>query len=343
MPTFLKMLGVLSALTLHLLPASPAVAADPILALATELADGQHPGIHAMRVERGGVALAEWDTVAPDSPADLRSVTKSITALLVGIAIDRGEIAGVDAPIAGYLPEYAGHFASEAGKARIRVRDLLSMRSGLDCDDWSPDSPGHEDRMYQHRDWIGFWLQQSLRDPPGSRFAYCTGNAIALGRILRNVSGQSLDDYARERLFTPLGIDGARWERWNRGRDIDSGGHLRLSPQALSRIGALVLAKGRWQGREIVSGSWIATMTAEHAVVPGRSQRYGYLWWVDRTTLPELPRTRIWMAWGNGGSFLILLPELDASVVFVGSRYNRPEALQPLHWLRDRILPALRP
>jgi CubicO group peptidase (beta-lactamase class C family) len=274
---------------------------------------------------------------------DIRSATKSVTALLVGIAIDRGMIASVDMPIIDLLPDYAERLRSDPRKAQIRVRDLLTMRSGLDCDDWRKDSPGHEDKMYRKRDWLAFWADIPMRDAPGGRFSYCTGNVIALGRIVEHVSGQTFSAFASKMLFSPLGVDSAQWATWDRSKRTDSGGHLRLTPQDLGKIGQLLLDRGRIGERQIVSEAWLDAMTTEHAQVPGQSQSYGYLWWLDRTVGPHLPQTRLWMAWGNGGNFLIVMPELDAVVVFAGTRYNRPDALEPLIWLRDRLMPALQP
>lgn len=314
--------------------------AHPAQVLAQELAAGEHTGIT-------GFVYADADTVharhvaakLEGAPPDLRSATKSITALLVGIAIDRGHLPSVDARAADYLPEHADAFARDPAKAAITIEDLLTMRSGLDCDDWDPESPGHEDTMYRRRDWVAFWISRDSVAEPGSRFRYCTGNVIALGRILAQATGRPLDAFAREVLFEPLGISDARWERWNRDREIDSGGHLHLAPDDLLRIGRLVLARGEWNGTRLVSEAWIDAMTQEQTTIPDRPQRYGYLWWLDHTRLPQLPRTRLQMAWGNGGTFLIVLPELGRVAVFTGERYNRPDALEPMFWLRDRLLP----
>lgn len=312
-------------------------------ALAEAIRSGVHPGIDGLIVSRNAVLLA--DAAASTLPAvgrDIRSATKSITALLVGIAIDRGSIPSVDTPVVDLLPEYADALRTDPRKARIRVRDLLTMRSGLDCDDWDRASPGHEDRMYRRRDWLAFWAAVPMRDEPGTRFSYCTGNAVALGRIVEIASGQTLSAFAEAALFEPLGIRDAQWATWKRGSRIDSGGHLRIGPDGLRRIGQLLLDGGEAGGRRIVSEAWRDAMTTEHAQVPGQSQRYGYLWWLDATTSPSQPRARLWMAWGNGGNFLIVVPELDAVVVFSGTRYNRPDALEPLLWFRDRLLPVLR-
>jgi CubicO group peptidase (beta-lactamase class C family) len=277
--------------------------------------------------------------LAAEGP-DLRSATKSITALLAGIALDRQLLPSTEARVVDLLPELGPFAADDPRKAAMTFEDLLAMRSGLDCDDWNPKSPGHEDRMYRKGDWIEFWATRPMHAAPGSAFSYCTGNAVAVGRILARATGVPVDRFAEESLFAPLGIRSARWERWNRDRDVDSGGHLRLDPRDLARIGEMVANGGELDGRRIVSASWIERMTAERSEIPGRPQRYGLLWWLDRTTRPELPSTRLWMAWGNGGNFLVVLPELGAVVVFTGTRFNRPEALEPLGWLASRLLPA---
>jgi CubicO group peptidase (beta-lactamase class C family) len=326
-----------------LLSLTGAVHASGSAALAEEIREGAHAGIEAFVLLRNGKVTQQAAPAAfARKPPDIRSATKSITALLVGIAIDRGEIRSLDERVVDLLPEYAELVSADPLKARMTVRDLLTMRSGLDCDDWNPDSPGHEDRMYRKRDWLRFWASAPQLRAPGKRFSYCTGNVIALGRILAHASGQRLDDYAELHLFAPLGIRSARWATWNRSADTDSGGHLRIHPEDFAKIGQLVLDGGRHGDVQLVSSGWIAAMTTAHTDIPDRPQQYGYLWWVDQIRSPGLPKGRIWIAWGNGGNFLVLMPEQRAVAVFSGTRFNRPEALEPLLWVRDRILPELR-
>ncbi|MCK7593539.1 serine hydrolase domain-containing protein [Pseudomarimonas salicorniae] len=315
--------------------------ASELDALAGEVSRGDHRDVDAVLLSRDGTLLISaqrprlrWRGI------DIRSATKSVTALLVGIAIDRGHIQSVEVPVRTLLPELAESF-EDPQRARITLADLLTMRSGLDCDDWTPGSPGHEDTMYETRDWLGFWSAVPMREAPGERFSYCTGNVIALGRLLAHATGKPVPEFAREALFQPLGIDQARWASWNRGRDTDTGGHLAIAPEGLLAIGQLVLDGGVRDGRQVVSRAWIEAMTTAHADIPGRPQRYGYLWWIDATRNPALPGTRLQMAWGNGGNFLVVMPELDAVYVSVGRRYNRPEAMEPLRWLGERILLAL--
>lgn len=309
--------------------------------LANEIRAGAHRGVTSFHLMREGRVLAAYSD--PDlrrAPPDLRSATKSITAILVGIAIERGHIPSLKSRVAELLPDFRRQLESDPRKSAMTVADLLTMRSGLDCDDWTPGSPGHEDTMYEKRDWLAFWADVPASQAPGTRFSYCTGNVIALGAIIARGSGMTLDAFAESALFAPLGITGARWETFNRGKGIDSGGHLRLQPADFAKIGELVLNGGKWQDRQIVSAAWIKAMTTAHTDIPGRKQRYGYLWWIDETTQPNLPRTRLLMAWGNGGNYLIVMPELKAVAAFTGTRFNRPDAMQSLVWMRDRILPA---
>jgi CubicO group peptidase (beta-lactamase class C family) len=322
--------------------AAPGAAAAAAQALAAEIAEGRHPGVTSFHFEVGGRTLAAQVEPAL-APPDLRSATKSITALLVGVALERGHIPSLHTRVAELLPEHRAALEQDPRKAAITVEDLLTMRSGLDCDDWNPGSPGHEDTMYTAADWVAFWAGLPAREAPGSRFAYCTGNVIALGAILEAGSGQPLASFAETALFAPLGIRGARWARFHRGRGTDAGGHLRLRPEDFARLGSLVLAEGRWDGRSLVPAAWIRRMTTPQTSVPGRKQRYGYLWWIDETSPGYAVQTRLFLAWGNGGNFLVVMPELQAVASFTGTRFNRPEALQPLHWLRERLLPALAP
>lgn len=325
-------------------PARPAAPASAAAALTAELAEGRHDGITAFHLSVGDETVAAYTAPALAASApDLRSATKSITALLVGIALAQGDIPSLKSRVGELLPPALRKpFDAEPRKAAMTVQDLLTMRSGLDCDDWTPGSPGHEDTMYNSRDWLAFWAAVPARSAPGEQFAYCTGNVIALGALIARGSGMALDAYAQARLFEPLGIGSARWDRYNGGQGVDAGGHLRLQPADLARIGQLVLHGGQWHGRQVVPRAWIDAMTMGHSDVPGRKQRYGYLWWIDETSQPALPRTRVWLAWGNGGNFLVVMPELQAVAAFTGTRFNRADALQPLGWLRDRILPGMR-
>lgn len=325
---------------------SPASAASLPAAqqIAAEIEAGKHKGFESfiMRVDDEIVASTVIGSYRSNRPPDLRSATKSITALLVGIAIDQGKIASVREKVSSLLPAHEEIFAKDPRKAQITIEDLLTMRSGLDCNDWDPRSPGQEDKMYKQQDWVATWAALPMRTDPGKEFSYCTGNVIALGQVLGVATGISADAFAIKHLFAPLGFARAEWSYWDSKRGVDTGGHLRLIPEDLLKLGELVLARGTYNGVRVVSEAWIDAMTQERTTIPGMGQRYGYLWWLDHTKDPKLPSTKLWWAQGNGGTFLIVMPELRSVIAITGTRFNRPDALEPMFWLRDRLLPAMK-
>ena len=317
---------------------------QPAQEIAAEVAAGQHAGFESFIMQVDGLVVGRAvDSTLAKRPPDLRSATKSITSLLVGIAIDKGAIPSVHSKVMDLLPTRRATFEKDPRKAAMTLEDLLTMRSGLDCNDWDPKSPGHEDKMYRQEDWVAFWSEQKMRADPGKEFAYCTGNVVAIGEILAAAVSMSADAFALKQLFVPLEARRAEWRYYDGKRGVDTGGHLRLEPDDLLKIGELVLARGTYKGTRIVSEAWIDAMTQERTRIPNANQRYGYLWWLDHTKDPNLPQTRLWWAQGNGGSLLMVMPELRAVMVTTGTRFNRPDMLEPMFWLRDRLLPAMRP
>lgn len=317
---------------------------EPARQLAAEVERGDHAGLESFIMQIDGDTVGR--AVAPalaKRPPDLRSATKSVTALLIGIAIDRGAIPSVKSKVMDLLPTRRPAFEADPRKAAMTLEDLLTMRSGLDCNDWDPKSPGHEDKMYRQRDWIAFWSEQRMRAEPGQEFSYCTGNVVALGEILSAAVSMSADAFALKYLFIPIEVRRAEWRYWDDKRGVDTGGHLRLEPDDLLKIGELLRARGTYKGTRVISEAWIDAMTQERVSIPGLGQRYGYLWWLDHTKDPQLPQTRLWWAQGNGGNFLIVMPELNSVIAITGTRFNRPDMLEPMFWLRDRLLPAMRP
>lgn len=316
---------------------------EPARQLASEIQSGIHPGFESFIMKVDGDAVGRTvDAQLARRPPDLRSATKSITALLIGIAIDQGKIESVRAKVGDFFPARREPFVKDPRKAAITIEDLLTMRSGLDCNDWDPKSPGQEDKMYKQRDWFAFWSELPMRADPGTQFAYCTGNAVALGEILAVTTGLSADAFALKYLFLPLGVQRAEWEFWNDKHGVDTGGHLRLTPDDFVKIGELVLDKGSYRGSRVVSEAWIDAMTTEHTAISGLGQRYGYLWWLDHTKDPNLPSTRLWWAQGNGGTLLMVMPGVNSVLAITGTRFNRPDGLEPMFWLRDRLLPSLK-
>lgn len=269
---------------------------------------------------------------------DLRSVTKSVTALVLGIAIDHGWIKSVDEPVLPFFPEYAALRTPE--KDRITLRHLLTMSAGLA---WNEDLPvldpnNSELRMENAPDPYRFVLEQRVDTPPGQRYNYSSGSTALIGAILRKATGKGLDELALTYLFEPLGIAGEQWVRYSNGNPI-AGGGLSLRPRDMAKLGQLVLARGAWNGRQIVSGTWIDAATKPQ--INGLLiYFYGYQFWLGRSFVGG--REVDWAAgWGLGGQRIFIVPSLDLVAVTTAGLYHSDlQAFVPIEILDRYVLAA---
>jgi CubicO group peptidase (beta-lactamase class C family) len=312
----------------------------PLEAAANAIGEGTFPNVDSMLVVRQGRLLHETYFHGFDRERlhDLRSATKSITSALVGIAIDEGLLTGVDEPVLPRLGGDAGVRNFDPRKRAITVEHLLTMTPGLACDDWNTASPGNEEKMYKERDWVKFILDLPMVADPGTRYGYCTGGVVTLGAVIGNASGQRADAYARQVLFGPLGITRAEWELTPTGA-VDTGGHIRMRPRDMAKLGQLFLQRGLWNGRRVVSEAWVERSTS-FRVRTTSNQEYGYLWWRRATERAGAP-VQTFYAVGNGGQHIIVAPELDLVAVFTGSNYDA-SALVPQQIFDRYVLTAVR-
>ena len=274
---------------------------------------------------------------------DTRSATKSITDILVGIAIDEHKLSGVDARILSLLPERVRKLQNpDPRKAEISVEDFLTMSSPLECDDWNDASRGNEERMYVVEDWAQFTLDLPIRgrmrlgekvEAPryGRYFSYCTGGVFTLSEVLEKATAQRTDRYAREKLFAPLGITNVEWV-YSPINVPQTGGGLRLTSGDLLKIAQLYLDGGRWHGTRIVSEQWVRNSTTPHAQIDDATD-YGYLWWLKSFKSGERTYPAFYMS-GNGGNKVVAIPALDLVVVITSSNYNT----RGMHEQTDKIL-----
>ncbi len=303
--------------------------------------------LHGVVVEQHGLLQAEayfdgtdhpnaslWGRSASFTPHDLhdvRSVTKSVVALLTGIALDQGLIASIDMPVLDHFPEHADLAAT--AKAHITLAHLLGMSSGLAWDEsGSYLRPGNsETRMRFTLDPDRYVLDRDLADEPGSVFNYNGGGVALLGEVIARATHKPLERYADEVLFKPLDIRRTEWRRDRTGRVTPYGG-LRLRPRDMARIGRLVLDRGRWNGRQLVSADWITQMTRDR--LPAGRLRYARLWWRGSVDADKARHPYI-AAFGNGGQRIFLVPDLDLVVVVTAGQYNQPTSWQaPLRVLQ---------
>lgn len=309
--------------------------------LFSQLHSGKHK-IHSMLLVRNGQLILEeyFNGNRIDDPHDLRSVSKSFRSLLLGIAIDQGFIANVDDTIFQYLPNLRPQKNLDPRKFDMTIQDLLTMSSGLDCNDWDPKSKGQEDRVYKKKDWLQYTLDLPVLHDPGTFSSYCSMGIVLIAEIISQASGMSIDQFAQAYLFDPLGITNAQWKHTSKGEVLPSARRLHLTSRDLAKAGLLVYNRGKWQHTQVVSESWIAESTSAKTKLSGLD--YGYLWWqipfkVGGQTLKALTAT------GNGGQYIFVIPDMELVAVFTGGAYNSEEDKLPFAIMRDVVLPTFLP
>lgn len=328
---------------------------ERLCALRDKLAKSNSPSVHAVVVVRNGTLLFEhyrkgydekWGRpigevqYAADVKHDVRSISKSVVSLLVGIAIDRGLIRSVDEPVFTFFPEFASLRTSE--KDRILVRHLLTMSSGIEWDERKrpyTDPENSEIKMIFAPDSYRYAFEQPMAAEPGKVWNYSGGSTTLLAAIVENVTGKPLFDFARESLFTPLGITDVEWRYMPNGQPAAASG-LRLRPRDLAKVGQLFLNEGSWNGKQVVSTTWLRE-SIEPRFTVWTGNRYGYQWWLGRSSVKG--RFIDWTAgFGLGGQRLFILPTYDAVVVITAGLYKSSiQYVVDIDILNNYVLPAI--
>ncbi len=331
------------------------LAADAALEarLKKSFTNGELPGLHSALIIHRGETLAEvhfpgedesWGRAlgvrahGPDTLHDLRSVTKSITSLLYGIALAEGLVPSIDQPVIGQFPGYAD-LASDPARQAILIRHVLSMRMGTAWNENLPytDPRNSEIAMELADDRYRYILEQPLVSTPGEQWNYSGGATALIGRLIAKGTGKSLDAYAREKLFTPLGITNFEWVRGADGEPSAASG-LRMTARDLARIGLMIQNGGRHSGQQIVPEDWLAESFTPRASLRS-GLRYGFFWWLHPQGDPPLSVA----GFGNGGQRLSVGTANGLTVVVLAGNYNDPQAWKvPVKVLVDFALPAVR-
>ena len=318
--------------------------------LLAQIRDGTYKNIHSILIVKSGrLAVEEYfpgqeedgqhQVYQRDVRHGIHSATKSVTAILVGIAIDQQRIAGVEGKVSALFPEYSDLLANTE-KDAICLKHLLSMTAGLSWDEWTlPYSDIRNDHVAMNRsaDPVRYVFERPLVAPPGTKFNYSSGITIALGEVVHKATGLRVDEFAEQNLFKPLGISDYRWLKYPNGV-VQTGGGLYMRPRDMAKIGYLYLSGGRWQGKQIVSESWIRESTTQQA--PDRD--YGYGWWLGRLHAGDRAVVT-YGAQGRGGQFILVLPELQMVAVFTGWNDGNGLGEQPFDMLQRFVIPAALP
>lgn len=290
--------------------AVPARGLDPAGMARTVAAAARLPRLRALIVLRNGETLAEhrFNGGPPlDRPVNIKSANKSVISALVGIAIARGVLRGVDQPVLSVLRDDAPARV-DPRLAQVTVGHLLSMQAGLERT-----SGENYGRWVSSPNWVRFALSRPFVDVPGGRMLYSTGNTHLLSAMLTHASGRSTHALAQDWLARPLGIAIPRWPSDAQG--IAFGGNdMLMSPRALARFGELYRLGGVIDGRRVLPASWIAESWTPRTISPWSGDRYGYGWFIG-----EAGGHPVRFAWGYGGQMVYVVPDLGLTVVMTST------------------------
>jgi len=328
----------------------------PVAALVTRIRDTQtssytSPYIQGILIAHHGKLVLEEYFYGFDRKRthDLRSAAKTITGTLVGIARDHGAPFTLESAVYRLFPEYGSLANSDPRKYKITVRDLLTMNSGLNCDDNNDDSLGNEDRMQsqsEQPDYYKFTLDLPMSGEPGDGIAvYCTAGINLLGGVVRNATHMSLTAFFERFFAEPLDIGTYQLNLAPTG-DAYMGGGIYLRPRDALKLGQVYLAGGRWRGRQVVSRSWVESSLRRYSTFPASSYApahgYGFAWHLLEIRVGT-ERFHEYMAQGNGGQLIIVLPELDVAIFIGAGNYNNFPTWRAYYeqLVPDYIIPAV--
>ena len=287
------------------LPEPEAVSVDAAAQAGAEL-----PRLYSLLVTYRGDLILEryYNGTRANRPTNIKSASKSVVSALVGIAIDGGVLEGVGQPIGSFFRDVLSGDV-EAAKRDIKIEDLLTMRSGL-----RTTSNRYYGAWVLSSNWVRHALSRPLLRAPGTRMTYSTGNTHLLSAILTQATGSSTWQFAQDNLAKPLGFSLARWPRDPQG--IYFGGNdMELTPKQMMAFGEMYLNRGRANGRQIVSEEWVrASLTRRTPSSRENGRFYGYGWWIR-----EMAGYETNYAWGYGGQFIFIVPELELVVVTTSS------------------------
>jgi CubicO group peptidase (beta-lactamase class C family) len=308
--------------------------------------DGKEfPDLHSLLIVRNGHLIVEeyFRDYSADKLHTLQSVSKSFTSALIGIAIERGEIMGVDEKVLDFFTEMRIIKNMDKRKTSMRLQDLLTMRSGTDYHEGYTGSP-HDTLNSLDSGWDQFYLDRPMVHDPGTHFQYDSGGVILMSSMLKNRTGLHADGYALKNLFKPLEITKVRWFK-NREGHPHTGGGLYLIPKDMAKLGLLYLNDGEWGGTQVVPAFWVKESVKKHVNLKREDPGvvgYGYLWWL---LSPDPDGNRIeliYAAMGFRAQYIFVIPEHDMVVVVTGGTRNETDQRKPIGFLYSHVLPAIK-
>jgi len=288
-----------------------------------DLAIRKKLNIHSLQIIRNGYMVSDIYFYPYDGRTlhDMPSTTKSVTSMLIGIAIGQGFIRDEKMSLAELYPEVIG---LKADAENITLASLLSMRSGFGSEEKSASLAFFKEpdvlQMVQNDNWIDYVLGLPVTEKPGNKYRYNSCNYHLLSGVLQKTTGMKESDFAKQNLFNPLGIKDFIWPSDPRGNTL-GWGDLKLHPHDMAKLGYLMLKNGRWENRQIIPEDWIDKSTGVQVDLPDKKTpfniEYGFGWYVLSGTLDG-----IYQATGRGGQYIIVWPEKNIVIVYTGGGFD---------------------
>ncbi len=325
----------------------------------TDLADGWHTGslssvgmhpapiaafMHGIVTERTptlrspyiqSVAIARFRTLVLDEylygfttnyPHDVRSAGKSVTGLMLGRAIEDSHAFSLTSPVLPLLAQYPDIKNDGARKQRMTVSDLLTMASGLACDDNDDSSPGNEDTMQGQppgTDWYAYTLDLPMLHDPGTYAVYCSAGINLLGAIIQTQTHVALAGYFAQRFAAPMQFQAYNmWLMPPPANAAYMAGGDRFRPRDFLKFGELLLDEGRWNGSQVVDPAWIQESVLPRTAPVGEGDQFGYGWHITTVTVAGRPYTVV-SAGGNGGQLMLVVPQLGLAMMLTAGNYGQ--------------------
>lgn len=306
---------------------------EPIAEMISDLTEGVYTKVDSVLIARHGKLVFEsyFNGFDRTTKHQTRSLFKSITSTLAGIAIDQKHISSLDVPISQFFPDHWAALSKDRQlKDKITLSHMLTMTPGFYAEEAFGVGPWRESDLWAAKDWIRFSLDIPMAEKPGEQFRYSSPTTFLIGVIIAEAVSEPIYKFAKANLFEPMGISNYCWTLSPNGHGIGMGSFYML-PRDMLKIGQMFLDDGSWKGRQIVSKSWVqqATQPLVEAVPPNNkpdspsASGYGFQWWTHTPRSFEDPRVAHYVAAGNGGQRIYVFPDLDMVVVFTGSNYDK--------------------
>lgn len=312
---------------------SVGMSAAPLRAIAQSIVQLRSPAlrsqyVQSISIERHGRLVLDqyFYGFTPQQPHDLKSAGKSVTTLMVGRAMEQTHAFTPASRVLSVLSRYQPVKNDDARKQEMTVGDLMTMSSGLACDDNDDGSPGNEDTMQSRpdgTDWYRYTLDLPMIAQPGTVARYCSAGINLLGAVIYTATQTPLDRLFASEFAQPMRFgDYAMWLMPPPANQAYMAGGDYMRPRDFLKFGALMLDRGRWHGAQVVDPQWIAQSIVPRSAPVDEGDRYGYGWHLSRITVDARPFDII-AAGGNGGQLLMVVPQLDMAIMVTAGNYGQ--------------------